>query len=91
MRYALILSWVFLSGCVIQERTSKPEALPVISNQKKMIGGMIVERIEERVKELVEEQSSLIVVMEHIKADLQSTDEWIRAGNEVDPKEVYRF
>jgi len=52
---------------------------------------MIVERIEERVKELVEEQSSLIVVMEHIKAELQSTDEWIRAGNEVDPKEVYRF
>ena len=87
MRYALILSWVVLSGCAIQGR----QALPVISNQKKMIGGMIVERIEERVKELVEEQSSLIVVIEHIKADLQSNDEWIRAGNEVDPKEVYRF
>lgn len=88
MRYALILSWVVLSGCAIQGR---PEALPVISNQKKMIGGMIVERIEERVKELVEEQASLTVVIEHIKGDLQSNDEWIRAGNEVDPKEVYRF
>jgi hypothetical protein len=88
MRYALILSWVVLSGCAIQER---PEVLPVISDQKKTIGGMIVDRMEKRVKELVEEQTRLTVVIDHIKGNLQSTDEWIRAGNEVDPKEVYRF
>jgi hypothetical protein len=52
---------------------------------------MIVDRMEKRVKELVEEQARLTVVIDHIKGNLQSTDEWIRAGNEVDPKEVYRF
>jgi len=90
MRHALIVLLVFLSGCVtFHERTGEPEATP-ISSQKKIIGSMIVERIEARVKELVEEQSNLTVLMEKIQDDLQANDEWIRAG-EVDPKEVYRF
>jgi hypothetical protein len=88
MRHALILL-VFLSGCVtLQERTD--EVTP-ISAKKRIVGGMIIERIKERVGELAEEQSNLIMVIEQIKADLKANDEWIRSGREVDPKEIYRF
>ena len=90
MRLALVFL-VFLSGCVtLQERTDEFTPTP-ISSKKKVVGGMIIERIEERVDELAKEQSNLIMVIEQIKADLKANDEWIRSGREVDPKEICRF
>jgi PBP1b-binding outer membrane lipoprotein LpoB len=90
MRHALIVLLVFLSGCVsFHERTC--EVTPASSNgmtlQKKIAGSMIIERIEEHIKELAEEQFNLTMVMEHIKSDLKENDEWIRSGNEFDLKE----
>jgi len=89
MRNFLVLFVVLLSGCIsMEERTDE---VTQISVQKRQIGTIIIERMEQRVEELCEEQTSLIMVIEQIKANLKKDSEWIRSGREVDPKEICKF
>jgi hypothetical protein len=90
MRNFLVLFVVLLSGCGISVQDRQEEMIPVIS-QKRALGEMLVNRMEEEVLRLAEEQAQLNIMVKQIKKDLQSESEWIQTGREVDKRELCKF